>query len=151
MAPVKKIAGENLLVQIGDGGGPETFTHDCLINTERGIQFQSDSNQEVIPDCNNPSDPGWKTLNKDGLTATITGAGMLHTPSVETWFNWFNSDDAKNCRVLLNGVLLANGGGYWAGAFKLTNFEITGPRKQSSTVSVTLVSDGAVTWHDASA
>lgn len=151
MAPVKHLAAAQLLIQIGDGADPETFAHDCLINTERGIAFTSDSNQTIIPDCTNPLDPAWKDVQKDGLAAQITGAGMLHTPSIKTWFNWFNSDDAKNIRILLNGVSLANGGGHWAGAFKLTAFEVTGPggRKEKSTVSVTLVSDGAITWVDA--
>lgn len=76
---------------------------------------------------------------------------MLHTPSVKEWADWFASDDAKNVRVLLNGVLLADGGGHWAGAFKLTGWEVTGTRNEKATVTVTLESDGPVTWVDASA
>jgi hypothetical protein len=37
MTDVAIVAGEQLLIQIGDGGSPETFTHSCLINTTRGI------------------------------------------------------------------------------------------------------------------
>lgn len=149
MAPVKAMNGTQLLIQIGDGATPtETFTHDCLINTSRGIQFASETNRQTIPDCLNLDEAAWQSLSKDGLTATITGSGMLHTVSVETWFNWFNSDDAKNVRVLLSGVTGANGGGYWAGAFKLTGFEVTGDRNAKAEVSVTLENDGAITWTD---
>lgn len=150
MAPPKTLNGRQLLVQIGDGASPETFAHDCLINTERGIQFASETNRETIPDCDDPDAPGWSVMNKGGLSATITGAGRLHTPSVKEWFEWYDSDDAKNVRVLLNGVSLADGGGHWAGTFKLTAFEVTGPEIGRTAVSVTLESDGPVTWVDAS-
>lgn len=147
MAAVKTLNGEKLLVQIGDGASPETFTHDCLINTERGIAFSAETQEFIVPDCLAPEDPAWKEVTKDGLSATISGAGMLHTSSVEDWFNWFKSPDTKNCRVRVD-VAGADGGGYWEGAFHLTALEITGDRKQKSTVSVTLVSNGAVTWTD---
>lgn len=145
MAAVKAMNGTKLLVQIGDGGTVEDFTHDCLINTDRGIAFSSETNRQVIPDCDNPDDPAWSMLNKDGLSATVTGAGMLHTSSVETWFDWFNSDDAKNIRVNVN-VAGADGGGYWAFAAKLTAFEITGSRNEKAECTVTIESDGVVAW-----
>lgn len=146
MATVKNMNGTQLLVQISDGASPETFAHDCLINTERGIAFASETNRQVIPDCDNPDDPSWSVVNKDGLSATITGSGMLHTSSVQEWDTWFNGDDGKNVRVLLNGVSLANGGGHWAGSFKLTGWEVTGTRNEKAQVSVTLESDGVVSW-----
>ena len=148
MAPVASMRGTKLLVQIGDGASPETFAHDCLINGARGISFQSDTNEDIVPDCDNPDDPAWKEVTKDGLSATITGAGILHTSSVEEWWDWFNSDDAKNVRVNVN-VGSAAGGGYWAGAVKLTAMEVTGERNAMATVSVTLMSTGALTWTDA--
>jgi predicted secreted protein len=148
MAPVKTINGQKLLVQIGNGADPEVFAADCLINTERGIQFASDSNDQVVADCDDPDAPAWKERTKDGLDATISGAGMLHTTSIETWFDWFKSADTKNVRVKVD-VSAANGGGYWQGAFHLTALEITGNRNEKATVSVTLVSSGALTWTDA--
>lgn len=148
MAAVKTLNGEKLLVQIGDGASPEVFTYDCLINTERGIEFSSDMQEFVVPDCLDPEAPAWKETVKDGLSAAISGAGMLHTSSVETWFNWFKSKDTKNVRVKVD-VAGADGGGYWQGAFHLSNFGITGNRKEKSTASVSLVSSGEVTWTDA--
>lgn len=146
MAPVPRVTGSKLLVKIGDGATPEVFTADCLINTSRGIQFQSDTNEFIMPDCTNPEDPAWKSVTKDGLSATITGAGMLYTASVAEWYTWFNGDDAKNIQFALN-VTLALGGGHWLGAFKLTAFEVTSDgNKDQSTCNVTLVSDGPVTW-----
>lgn len=148
MATVKTINGSQLLVQIGDGASPsETFTHDCLINTSRGIAFSADTNEFVVPDCLDPDAPAWKELTKDGLSAQITGAGVVHTSSIESWFDWFTSANTKNIRVKVN-VAGADGGGYWQGAFHLTAFEVSGDRKAKAEVSVTLVSSGPVTWTD---
>lgn len=151
MALVKAMNGTSLLVQIGDGADPEVFAHDCLINTTRGIQFQSQTNRQTLPDCDAPDALAWQSLSKDGLTATINGEGTLHTVSIKDWAEWFGGNDGKNIRVLLNGVTLANGGGHWAGSFKLTGWQVTGERNQHATASVTLESDGPVTWVDAAA
>lgn len=147
MAAVPRVTGSKLLIQIGNGGTPtETFAHDCLINTSRGIQFTSDTQDFVMPDCTNPDDPSWKEVTKDGLQATVTGEGMLYAASVQSWFNWWKGSATKNCRVMLN-LTGANGGGYWSGAFHLTSFEIKGDgNKDTAVASVSLVSSGALTW-----
>lgn len=148
MAAIKTLNGEKLLVQIGDGAGPEVFTHDCLINTERGIAFAAETGEFIVPDCTNPGDPAWKEVTKDGLSGQITGAGMLHTSSIETWWNWWKGADTKNIHVKVDAAG-ADGGGYWAGAFHLTAMEVSGNRKEKATVNVTLMSSGALTWTDA--
>ncbi len=148
MAAVKTLNGEKLLIQIGDGATPETFAHDCLINTERGIQFSADMQEFTVPDCLSPDDPAWKETIKDGLSAAVNGAGMTHTSSIETWFNWFKSPDTKNVRIKVDAAG-ADGGGYWQGAFHCSNFEVTGTRKDKATTSTSLVSSGEVSWTDA--
>lgn len=145
MAKVKGVNGKQLLIQIGDGADPEAFTHDCLINTERGIAFSSEETRQTVPDCDDTDAPAWSVVTKDGLSASITGSGMLHTPSIEDWYAWMNSDDAKNIRVLVN-VPGADGGGHWAGQAKLMSFEVTGSRSEYSTVSITLGSHGEFVW-----
>ncbi|RJP54319.1 MAG: hypothetical protein C4583_03070 [Anaerolineaceae bacterium] len=148
MTAVQTLQGEKLLVKIETSSGSGVFAHDCLINMERSFALDSELTETVIPDCDDPSLPGWKQRFKDGLSGDVAGAGQLHTPSVETWFNWFAVDTTKNVRIELNGVAGANGGGYWAGAMKLKSFRVTGPRKNISEVAVELVSHGALTWTD---
>ena len=144
MAPVPRITGSKLLVQITDGNSPENFAQDCFINTQRGIQFTSETDEVIMPDCDNPDDPSWKAVTKDGLMATINGAGRLYAPSLSDWWAWYISPDPKNCRVLVNAL----NGGYWAGAFHLTGFDV-GAESLKGTVevsSITLAGDGTVTW-----
>lgn len=148
MAKVKVLVGSSLLVLIGNGAVPEVFAHDCLINTTRGIQLDSDQSEFVVPDCDAPSDPAWRELFIDNLKAQISGAGLLHTTSVETWFNWWKGGLAKNIRFK-NDVTGANGGGYIAGEFKLTSFSWSAAgNKEYANAEVSLMSHGALTWTD---
>lgn len=141
MAKPATIRGTQLYVKIGDGADPEVFTHPCLINTQRGIQFQSNGQDVEIPDCALPDDPAWTDHEKMGLSATITGAGKLDTADIDDYTAWFASNDAKNVQVWLNAV------GKWSGAFKLTDFQVTGDRNgDKAEVSLTLKSHGAVSW-----
>jgi Phage tail tube protein len=149
MAQVKTLVGEKLLIQIGDGATPtEAFSIDCLINAERGVQMSAETQEFVVPDCDNPSLPGWKEMFKDGMSISVSGGGMLHTTSVENFFNWMNSDTAKNVRIKFD-VSGALGGGYIAVPMKLTAFSVTGNRKQNTTADITLMSSGVGTWTDA--
>lgn len=147
MAQVKTLVGEKLLIQIETAPNSTIFAHPCMINAERGIEFSSETNEFVVPDCDNPSAPGWKELFKDGMSAQVSGGGMLHTTDLEAYFTWMNSDDAKNVRVKID-VPGANGGGYIAGAMKLTSLSISGPRKANTTVDITIQSHGPMTWTD---
>jgi hypothetical protein len=147
MANIKTLVGEKLLIQIGDGATPEVFTHDCLINAERGAQHNSNTSEELLIDCDDPSAPGFMEVFKNGLSISVSGGGKLHTPSVETWWNWWNSDTAKNVRIKIDAPG-ADGGGYIAVPMKLTQFNIVGSRKAHTTVDVTLMSHGSAAWTD---
>lgn len=137
--------GGQLLVKIGDGADPEVFAHDCLINTEKSLQFSSDRNDFTVPDCTDFTKPGWKHGIIDGLQAAVNGSGKLYTKSVQDWFDWFKSGAVKNIRVEIV-VSAAEGGGYFEFPATLDSFDITGPDKNVCTSSVALSSSGEVNW-----
>lgn len=145
MALAETMNGEKLLIQIGDGATTEVFAHPCLVNTDRGIQFSSDTSDNLLVDCLNPSDPAWYEREKDGLSATVNGSGKLHTSSIAMFFNWWKGADPKNVRIKVD-VTSAKGGGYWQGAFHCTEFEVSGTRKEKAETSITLISTGPLTW-----
>jgi hypothetical protein len=149
MALAKVVRGKSLLIKVSDGGGTPVYAHPCLINAARGIVFTAESNQTRIPDCDDPELISWIKREKTALGATINGAGVLNTPDTEEYFNWWKSTSAKVIRVELSGVSGANGGGYFQGSFHLTNFEITGDLGEYAQCSVSLESDGEITWVDA--
>lgn len=149
MTAVKTLVGEKVLIQIGDGGDPtETFAHDCLINLDRGIQISSDTQDILVPDCDDPTLPAWKQVFKDGLSIQVSGGGNLHTTSLETWFNWLSTDTAKNVRIKFD-TTGALGGGYISVPMKLTQMNINASRKSNTQVDVTLMSHGDADWTDA--
>ena len=143
MAEPTTITGEQILVQI-ETATPGTYAHPCLINTDRGIQWSSSVVSEVVPDCAAPSAPAWTRTEIDGLSGTISGAGMYDLASEEEFFDWWKSGANKSVKVKTGGV----GGGTFTGNFKLTEFGVTGSRKSRATASMTLISDGPVTRAD---
>lgn len=144
MAPVPSINGEKLFIKVGDGATPtEVFTHPCMINSERGIQFSSNGVESTVPDCLDPEAPAWVSRSKDGQSATLTGAGILDKTSVAMFDAWFRSADTKNVQIWVDDL------GYWQGAFHLMEFSVTGNRKEKATVSLSLSSDGVVAPYDA--
>lgn len=148
MTAVATLDGEKLGIKIETSPGSGIYAHDCMINSDRGIDFDSDLTEIVIPDCDDPSLPGWKQRFKDGKRGDVNGSGMFHTKTNEFWYNWYDSDATKNVRIELISVTGANGGGYWAGAMKLKRYAVTAPRKNASTVEVELVSHGNMSWVD---
>ena len=140
MAEPTTITGDQILIQIGDGASPEVFSHPCLINTDRGIQWSANVISELVPDCADPSAPAWNSTEVDGLGASISGAGMYDLASEAMFYAWFISGDSKNVKVKTG----TTGGSTYTGAFKLTEFGVSGARKTRATASVSLVSTGVV-------
>lgn len=150
-SPAKVVRGKNLLLKVSDGGGTPTYAHPCSINAARGIQFTANTNDVRVPDCTNPELIAWMKREKVSLSASVNGTGKLHSTDLAIFQEWFESEDPVNCKIEFSGVTLANGGGWWQGDFHLTEFGVSGDLGDYVDVSITLQSDGAVTWHDAAA
>jgi predicted secreted protein len=132
--------------KIGNGNSPETFTHDCIINSERGVQFQSQGQDVYLPDCSSPESPAWREHFKTGLSATVTGSGKADSASLAAMDTWFRGDTAKNAQVW------AEAQGNWEGAWKLTQFQITGDPLSGNPVefSATFESHGTIAAYSGS-
>lgn len=141
------IYGSAVLVKIGDGADSETFTQPTLINTDRGIKFTCETNDISVPDPDNPDDPAWTELFKKAISVEVTGKGILDAVdgTMDTYTTWAGSQDAKNVQIWLS-----SGIGYWSGAFKLTDFEVSGTWGDDAEVNLTLKNHGEVTWNSAS-
>lgn len=144
MAQEPAVRGTKLLIQVGGGGSPETFTHDCLINTERSFGIAAETSDFPTFDCNDPEAVSWLQREKVSLSADISGGGRLHTADLSTYDAWARSLDPKNVKITINAPA-ANGGGSWLGAYHLTEFRVTGGDKGSTIeVAITLQSTGEV-------
>lgn len=128
---VNAVSGEEILVQIGDGGDPEVFAHDCMINTDRSINLTATTSDQQIPNCTDPSKPPKTVRRIDSTDSTISGSGILHKDSVLVWAQ--RRGKIINVRGRIAGALRV------AGPYILTEFSITGTARQYSTASITLV------------
>lgn len=144
MAQPTVIAGTKLLILVGNGASPETFSNPCGLTT-RSFDMSASTNSTLIPDCDDPEAPAWEAKDVNALSATISGSGVLATESFDLWNNWFMSAQSKNIQIKLDHPSL----GYWTGSFIITGFKVGGQRGNKATVDMTMVNDGAVTWVDA--
>lgn len=92
-------ATEGLTIQIGDGGGPEVFTHPASINQERSVEMSADVAVQKVPRTDNPAAP-MKTMRQVvSVDTKVTGAGVMDAPSYKAWCDWLLSGAAKNCKI----------------------------------------------------
>lgn len=144
MTAVKSARGVTLLLKVSDGSSPEGFTSFCTVNAARGITFTAATNEFNIPDCQDPDLIGWLAREKVSLSVGVTGAGILNTPDVQAFYDWWSNEDSKNCQIVVD-VPGADGGVIFEGLFHLTDFAITGDRGAKMEATLTLASDGEVT------
>lgn len=145
MAKPTTLSAAKLLIQVGDGATPtEVFSAPCGLNA-KGINFGKETNDVTVPDCLDPDAPAWVERIATSFSGTVSGSGLLAQEALDTWREFFQSTDTKNCRILLDGA----GWGHWAGAFHCTTFNVTGELGGKVQVEVELLSDGEVTWVDA--
>lgn len=148
MARPTTLKGSKVLILLGDGATPtEAFVAPCALTT-KGIEFAADTNDFNVPDCDNPDAPTFTERVVATLSATISGAGTLAMESFDEWREWFDSGLEKNVRFKLDAPS-ANNGGYWTMSAILSAFGIGAEQGGLATVDVTILSDGAWTWTDA--
>jgi hypothetical protein len=152
MAQQKTVKFGLFKVELGNGGDPETFAAPCALRS-KGIQFQGQSSEVYLLDCEDPDAASWASRNITGQSATMTGAGTVDPDDLSLWWDWFNSAAAKNIRIGPR-LPLASGGGYWQGPFIVTNFAITSSKDDNggrATFELEMQSSDPIAWVPASA
>lgn len=139
MAKPTTAAATKLLILVGDGATPEVFAEPCGLTT-KGFNGQADTGETIVPDCDDPEAPAWKERTTTSLSRDVTGSGVLAKESLAMWNTWFESGEAKNVKIKIDGV----GWITWTGAYLLTGLNITGERGGKVQVEVSLTSDGEV-------
>lgn len=143
VAPVQQTSGSKLVLKVGNGATPEVFNTLCTINASRGITFNKGMNDEETIDCDNLEAIAWRASTATSLSVDVTGGGKLHKPDVKKAWDWWKSEEAKNCLLILDdddedNVIT------FSGAFHLTSFDITGERRAKVDSSLSLTSEGEI-------
>lgn len=132
--------GTKILILLGDGGSPEDYAHPCSINAARDITFEKNLNEDVGLDCDDPDAVTWVTRDAVSKSCTVEGNGKLAIQDLELFETWFNSDESRNARVIVDVV----GGRQYGGRWHCSNFRLGGDRGEKAEVSITLVNDGEI-------
>ena len=140
MAQPKTFTGSKILIMVGDGATPEVFAHPCLINASRSFQLSATTVDSVVPDCDDMEAPAWTEREKDAISATVTGEGVMDADSLEEYLTWVTEAASRNCKIVIADGQAA--GQTLTGKFHLTEFQNSGDRKAKTESSITLMSDG---------
>ena len=128
--------GASLVVKIGNGGSPETFT------TVAGLQDTSISiNQETVDVTNKDSSRVRTLLAQGGVKSfTITGSGIFQDNATEqSVLTAFDGSSFTNYQFLVPDY------NTFTGAFQVTTLDYTGTYNGAVQYSMTFESAGAVT------
>jgi hypothetical protein len=132
------------ILTIGDGATPtEAFDKPCGLTTQ-GVNFTKETNDQVIPDCDDPDLAPATGREVASTSAAITGEGILAAEFFPDWWAFYTSSAARNVKVALDTP--APNGGEWLGKFHLTGFNVTANLGEKVGVAIEMQSDGPVAW-----
>ena len=145
MALVGIVAGEQLLIKIGDGGSPEVFTHTCLINTTRDVAFKSNLTTTEVADCANQALPAVIVKKVKSIDFSVSGAGKTDATSIWAFIQWWQSAVPKDIQIVQN--LTGAGGGFTgAGTAILADFKTGGTRGDYQDFTCTIDAAAPFVW-----
>jgi len=145
MAKPKTYSFSKFIILLGDGAATEVFTSICAL-TSKGVEFSSDTSDVTVPDCANPDLPSWTERVVRGKSGQISGNGVMDFASHTQFYTWFDAGTPKSVQIKLDAPL-ADKGGVYAGKFLLTGYTVTGNEDDAKiSHTLTMVSDGPVTW-----
>lgn len=129
--------GASLLLKIGNGGSPESFT------TIGGLRSTSITLNDEAVDVTNKDSSGNRTLLADGgiHSMSISGSGIFTDAASETTLR-----GTMNASSFTNFQLIIPDFGTYTGAFMVSSLEYAGEYNGEVTYSVSLESSGAITF-----
>lgn len=127
--------GKDMLVKIGDGGSPESFT------TVAGLRTKTISLNAREVDATHAESNGWRELlGAAGVRqASVSGAGVfLNDAAAEAIRAAFFAGEIRNFKLVIPGM------GELAGPFLIANLDYAGEHDGEATVSIALASAGVI-------
>lgn len=141
MAQPSTLRWTKLMMYVGDGGSPESFTSKNCGLTTKQFTIAGSASETTVPDCDDPDAPSWIERVIQSLSSTFEGSGIFAEENYDFFAEWALSGAAKNCRIVVDGTTET----YFAGSYLMTNFQITGNQNDGKMqFSGQFQSDGAV-------
>lgn len=136
-----KQLGRALLVKIGDGEVAEAFSNLCGLNS-KSLTINNSSIDVTTPDCTTPEGALWTATLAGLKNLSLSGDGFFEDSTAEARMNTvaMSADNAVNMQVVVPDF------GTYAGAFRISSLEFGGETEGGVTYSISLESNGAVTF-----
>jgi TP901-1 family phage major tail protein len=136
-----KQLGRSLLLKIGDGGGSEVFSTLAGINSKT-ITVNNSAIDVTTPDASSPSGALFASSLNGLKSFAVSGDGVFLDETAEARMNTvvMAADSAANFQIIVPDF------GTYAGNFRMTSLEFGGESEGGVTFSVSLESNGAVTF-----
>jgi len=141
--------GSALLLKIGDGASPETFA------TVGGLRSTSITMNDEAVDVTNKDSLGHRTLLAGGgvNSVSVSGSGVFTDAASETsiktaYFAQQNTSDGSSAQTpaFNNYQVIIPDFGTMTGSFMIASLEYAGEHNGEVTYSITLESDGYITF-----
>ena len=130
--------GKDLLIKLGDGGGPETFTAVAGLRTA-SLGF----NAQTVDITNADSTNMWRELlgNAGIRSASVSGSGVFKDAASDaTVRSIFFNQDLRNWKIVIPDF------GEVTGPFAVTALQYEGAHDGEVKISLSLASAGALTF-----
>ena len=136
-----KQLGRALLVKIGDGADPEVFTNLCGLNS-KSLTINNSSIDVTTPDCTTPEGALWTATLAGLKNLSLSGDGFFEDSVAEARMNTvaMAADNAVSMQVVVPDF------GTYSGAFRIASLEFGGETEGGVTYSVSLESNGTVSF-----
>lgn len=132
--------GRLLLVQIGDGASPETFSNLCGINTSSFTMSANDVDT-TVPDCANPENTPQKTGIAGILTRQFQGSGkFVKSANTTAFLGYVANGTTFNAKVTVPGY------GTFSGPWYVTSFDFKGSQEGNMDFDATFMAGGPLTF-----
>jgi predicted secreted protein len=142
MARPTTIPFKDFILEIGNGATPEVFGKPCGL-TSQGINFTKETNEQQVPDCDDPDLAAATERAVTATSATFTGEGILAAEFLPEWWAFYNYNGSRNCTIELVSTV---SGGTWSGKFILSGFNVTANLGEKVSVAVEMLSDGVIVF-----
>lgn len=147
MAKPRTYAGSTVAIFLEDADAPGTFIRPCGLNSHT-VTFTKNTQDVTVPDCDDPELPAWIERGVESLDMSASGSGILAAEAVDNWWLAYNTTESIIARIYIGKPDNVENGRYWEGRVHVTNFETTGERGNKAQASVSLVSDGEITYNE---
>lgn len=146
MAKPTTFVGSAVAIYLEDPAAAGTYLRPCGL-TNHTATWTKEFQTVNVPDCDDPELPAWVERGVSSLDFSASGSGVLAAEAVDSWWEAFNTTESINARIYVGKLTDTANGRYWEGKVHISQFEVTGERGNKANASVTVVSDGELTFH----